>query len=221
MENNEPILPESDGSEPSYVDPVLALLLPKPQMPSEQYFQTNKSDTEDRGCCAHFDNACCSMVSRWWNVRYKWQREVVHVVEQPIFHITIIVLVLLDCFFIVSGLMLDFILLKKPCEQKPHGHTTSHHDDVMSERIEQAAEILEYCSLVLLTIFIIEVLMKIFAFGRHWWNFHKKLFEWFDAIVVISSFVIDLINIHKKNFFTGVPLLFISLRLWRFVSYLL
>ncbi|CAF1068548.1 unnamed protein product [Rotaria sordida] len=39
--------------------------------------------------------------------------------------------------------------------------------------------------------------------------------EWLDAIVVIASFVLDIVMMYKDNIFAEISLLFISLRLWR------
>ncbi|CAF4231330.1 unnamed protein product [Rotaria sp. Silwood2] len=206
-----------DCLETNYVDPMIALLIPKPKMTLGEHFDRNTDKIQDKGCCLRFDNACCSMLGRWWNVRYKWQREVVRFVEQPLFHIIVIALVLIDCFIMITEFILDFIKLKKSCDSKHINHTTEHNGQ-MYDQIEFIAEILDYCSLALLVVFVIEVLIKVYAFGRHWWNFHEKKMEWLDATIVIASFIIDLITMHRDNVFAGIPLLFISLRLWRFIG---
>lgn len=68
-----------------------------------------------------------------------------------------------------------------------------------------------YLSLALLTFFIVELAFKLYAFRLEF--FHHR-FEVFDAIVVIVSFILDIVYISKENAFDGMGLL-ILLRLWR------
>lgn len=207
-----------DSVDTEYIDPVVALLLPKPRMTLGQHFAQNTDKIRDRGCCSRIDNTCCSIISRWWNVRFKCQRRLVSFFEQPLFHIIITTLVIIDCLLTIAAFILDFISIKKSCESKSVSHTGGHHREDESDRIEHAAEVIEYCSMALLTLFVLEVLIKTFVFGRHWWNFKEKKLEWMDAIVVIATFCIGLASIHRHDLFTGIPVLFIALRLWRIVS---
>jgi len=203
--------------EPCSFDPVIALLIPKPKMTIIDKLEQNTDETQDKGCCLGFDNACCSILGRWWNVRYKLQRGIIRFVEKPLFHIAIIVLVLIDCLLVITELILDFIKLKKPCGSKTINHDIGHGAEDENHRIEMIVEILHFSSLALLAVFLLEVLVKVYAFGRHWWNFHQKKMEWLDAIIVIVSFAVDLASLHKSNVFVEISLLFISLRLWRFI----
>ncbi|CAF1165248.1 unnamed protein product [Rotaria sordida] len=41
--------------------------------------------------------------------------------------------------------------------------------------------------------------------------------EWLDSIIVIASFIVDLVIIFHRSIFAEISLLFISLRLWRVV----
>ncbi|CAF3486684.1 unnamed protein product [Rotaria sp. Silwood1] len=41
--------------------------------------------------------------------------------------------------------------------------------------------------------------------------------EWLDTIIVIASFVVDLVIIFQSSVFAEISLLFISLRLWRVI----
>lgn len=68
-----------------------------------------------------------------------------------------------------------------------------------------------YMSFAILVFFMIEILFKIFVF--HLEFFHHK-FEILDTIVVVVSFVLDLILLFKKHQFEALGLL-ILLRLWR------
>lgn len=68
-----------------------------------------------------------------------------------------------------------------------------------------------YMSFAILVFFMLEIFFKIFVF--HLEFFHHK-FEILDAIVVVVSFVLDLVLLFKKHQFEALGLL-ILLRLWR------
>jgi hypothetical protein len=157
------------------------------------------------------NNVYDSCLSRWWNVIPNHQRVIVHTVEKTIFHIGIIILVLVDCILVVSELMLDFIYLSQKCDEKAEEGGKNH-------KLELAIEVLHYGSIVLLAIFVVEVIVKIYAFGKKWWNFREKKMEWLDAIIVFVSFIIDLYFLKQPNVIAEISLLFISFRLWRIVS---
>jgi hypothetical protein len=192
------------------VDPVITPLAPKQTTTTVEKFDQETDETQYKGNC--------SILVRWWNVRYKWQRAINEFVEKPAFHITIIVLVVIDCLLVIGELMLDLIKLRKPCGSKST-HSIDPHHEKDDHKLELAIEILHYSSLALLALFLLEVIVKVFAFGREWWDFHNKKMEWLDAIIVIVSFIIDISSMHTSNMLAEISLLFISLRLWRFVSY--
>lgn len=66
-------------------------------------------------------------------------------------------------------------------------------------------------SLVILTFFMMEIFFKIFAFRLEF--FHHK-FEILDSIVVVVSFIIDIVFLLWEHEFEALGLL-ILLRLWR------
>lgn len=175
-----------------------------------EQFDQESDDLKTRSCCPCFD--------QWWNSEFKHQRFIVHIVEKTVFHVGIIILVLVDCLFVVGELMLDFIVLSEKCNGKK-GNTT-HEEEETNHGIELAIEILHYGSIVLLAIFVFEVLVKIYAFGKKWWDFREKKMEWLDAIIVIVSFIIDIYFLKQPNVIAEISLLFISFRLWRIVSIL-
>ncbi|CAF1536199.1 unnamed protein product [Rotaria magnacalcarata] len=209
----------NDYSESKDVDLTVALLIPKHRMTLGQHFDRNTEKVQDQGCCFRFDNPCCSILSRWWNVQYKWQRRMVRLFESPLFHIIITTLVFIDCILTITAFVLDFIELKRLCDSKSISHATKKHNkEDERDRIELAVEIIEYCCMALLVLFVVEVLIKIYVFGRHWWNFQEKKMEWLDTIVVIATFAIALATMHRQDLFAAIPLLFISLRLWRIIE---
>lgn len=72
-------------------------------------------------------------------------------------------------------------------------------------------QVFHYLSLSILTIFLVEVGFKVFVYRREFF-YHK--FEVLDGIVVIVSFILDVVLIFLEHEFEAVGLL-ILLRLWR------
>ncbi len=73
-------------------------------------------------------------------------------------------------------------------------------------------QILHFTSIGLLGLFVVEVILKLIAFGVH---FFYKFEELIDAIIIIISFVLDIVFINNEFLkFMGV---LIFLRLWRIV----
>ena len=72
-------------------------------------------------------------------------------------------------------------------------------------------QVFHYMSFAILAFFMLEIFFKIFVFRLEF--FHHK-FEILDAIVVVVSFVLDLVLLFKKHQFEALGLL-ILLRLWR------
>ncbi|XP_038056019.1 voltage-gated hydrogen channel 1-like isoform X2 [Patiria miniata] len=146
------------------------------------------------------------------------------------FQITIIVLVVLDCALVIGELVLDYEAVanaKCPTEVQPtDGNVTSDHAEVEAEAevqasegehnltpTQKAAEALHYLSLIILSIFMVELMLKLIALGTKF--FHSKL-EVFDAIIIIVSFILDIITLLFPENFAIVDLI-VVLRLWRIV----
>ncbi|MCI4388486.1 hypothetical protein PGIGA_G00086670 [Pangasianodon gigas] len=108
------------------------------------------------------------------------------------FQIAVVCLVILDALFVLCELLLDLSIIE----------ADQHHI---------APQVFHYLSLALLTFFLVELGFKLYAYRLEF--FHHK-FEVFDAIVVIVSFILDIVYISKENAFDGMGLL-ILLRLWR------
>ena len=73
--------------------------------------------------------------------------------------------------------------------------------------------VLHYMSLTILSIFMVELFFKLIALGKEF--FHHKL-EIFDAFVIVSSFILDIISLVYEEAFAALELL-VLLRLWRIV----
>lgn len=72
-------------------------------------------------------------------------------------------------------------------------------------------QIFHYFSLALLTFFMVELCGKLYAYR---WEYFEHKFEVFDGLIVVISFVLDIVFIFHEDAFDGIGLL-ILLRLWR------
>ncbi|XP_042684716.1 voltage-gated hydrogen channel 1 [Centrocercus urophasianus] len=108
------------------------------------------------------------------------------------FQIVIVFLVIVDALLVLGELLMDLKII----------HPDKYHI---------APKVFHYLSLSILTIFLVEVGFKIFIYGREF--FHHK-FEVLDSIVVVVSFILDLVLLFREHEFEAVGLL-ILLRLWR------
>ncbi|XP_071396087.1 voltage-gated hydrogen channel 1-like [Centroberyx affinis] len=108
------------------------------------------------------------------------------------FQVLVVCLVILDAFFVLAELLIDLSIIKLE-----HGHL--------------APQVFHYLSLALLTFFMVELAGKLFAYRL---EFFQHKFEVFDGIVVVVSFVLDIVYISNEDAFDGMGFL-ILLRLWR------
>lgn len=108
------------------------------------------------------------------------------------FQVAVVCLVILDAVFVLAELLIDLSII-----ELEHGHI--------------APEVFHYLSLALLTFFVVELAGKLFAYRL---EFFQHKFEVFDGLVVIVSFVLDIVFVFREDAFDGMGLL-ILLRLWR------
>ncbi|XP_075995890.1 voltage-gated hydrogen channel 1 isoform X2 [Genypterus blacodes] len=108
------------------------------------------------------------------------------------FQVLVVCLVVLDAMFVLAELLIDLSVI-----QLQHGHIVP--------------QVFHYLSLALLTIFMVELMGKLFAFRL---EFFQHRFEVFDGVVVVLSFVLDVVFVFSEDAFDGMGLL-ILLRLWR------
>ncbi|XP_017294313.1 voltage-gated hydrogen channel 1 [Kryptolebias marmoratus] len=108
------------------------------------------------------------------------------------FQVVVVFLVVLDAFFVLAELLIDLSVIKLE-----HGHIVP--------------EVFHYLSLALLTFFMVELSGKLFAFRL---EFFQHKFEVFDALVVLVSFILDIVFLFHEDASDGMGLL-ILLRLWR------
>ncbi|CAH1800442.1 unnamed protein product [Owenia fusiformis] len=129
------------------------------------------------------------------------------------FQITIIILVIIDCLLVISELLIDLGVFDHQIrsgggEGEEGGGTsvTKRHPTV-----SVVAEVLHFLSIAILSLFMIEIIVKVYAMGL---DFFKHKMEVFDAVVVIVSFALDIAFIGNEAVSGGIGLL-ILLRLWR------
>ncbi|XP_046365721.2 voltage-gated hydrogen channel 1-like isoform X1 [Haliotis rufescens] len=117
-----------------------------------------------------------------------------HLLHTNKFQIGVICLVILDCFLVIIELLLDLRVFELP----------DHENHV-------APKILHYMSLAILSVFMVEIGVRLYAMRL---DFFKHKLELFDAVVVIVSFILDIIYRNAEGAANGIGLL-IVLRLWR------
>ncbi|XP_067932631.1 voltage-gated hydrogen channel 1-like [Watersipora subatra] len=144
------------------------------------------------------------------------------------FQIVVICLVLLDCILVISELLIDLKAFENEASVGRNlTHTVSKEtvvsndepslkkEIIEAEEAEEpslvAAEVLHYCSIAILSIFLLELFAKLFAMGKEF--FHHKL-EIIDAVIVVVSFALDIAFIDSEGLSSVFGLL-VLLRLWR------
>ncbi|XP_004595359.2 voltage-gated hydrogen channel 1 isoform X1 [Ochotona princeps] len=108
------------------------------------------------------------------------------------FQVIIICLVVLDALLVLAELILDLKIIQP-------------------DQNNYAARVFHYMSVAILVFFMMEIFLKIFVFRLEF--FHHK-FEILDAVVVVVSFILDIVLLFREHEFEALGLL-ILLRLWR------
>jgi len=155
--------------------------------------------------------------SIWWNQGFQHQKSISRTIESYYFRALIIFLVVLDTALVIGEIMLDSFQTHYECETHVH-KTSKEHNEISKKRIELAMEIAHFSSIGILVFFVIELLIRIYASGKEFWNIRKRKMEYFDAFIVITSLIIDLYFLGMEKTVLGDKLLLIfSFRLWRFL----
>ncbi|XP_045441548.1 voltage-gated hydrogen channel 1 isoform X2 [Pipistrellus kuhlii] len=108
------------------------------------------------------------------------------------FQVIIICLVVLDALLVLAELILDLKIIQP-------------------DKNNYAGRVFHYISIAILTFFMVEVSFKIFVFR---WEFFYHKFEILDSVVVVVSFVLDIVVLFQEHELEALGLL-ILLRLWR------
>ncbi|XP_064620912.1 voltage-gated hydrogen channel 1-like [Lineus longissimus] len=120
-----------------------------------------------------------------------------HLLHTNKFQISVVILVILDCIIVIAELLIDLKVFETGGEESIHESLAPH--------------ILHYISIAILSIFLVELGIKIYAFRL---EFFKSKMEVFDGIVVVLSFALDIAFANEEGIISGLGL-FIVLRLWR------
>ncbi|KAI1762151.1 hypothetical protein GGR53DRAFT_432614 [Hypoxylon sp. FL1150] len=113
-------------------------------------------------------------------------------------HWLILVLIILD----IAGILSDIFIALITCEIGVEN----------DEWVAPTRNALTIFSLSLSCVFLVELLMSVFADG---WGYFSSWFHIFDAFVIVVGFAIDLF---ENNIAEEIASLIVMLRLWRFVK---
>ncbi|EHK16605.1 uncharacterized protein TRIVIDRAFT_40841 [Trichoderma virens Gv29-8] len=131
-------------------------------------------------------------VSRRWQ---RWRRSSQRLLESRTKHFVVMSIVALD----VAALLANVFIQLIACEM--------HQND--EPWVEQLTESLEIAGLVFSSLFLLELVACLFAFGL---RFLASWFHVFDATVIIASFIID---VTSRGLTESIGSLIVVLRLWR------
>ncbi|UJR35135.1 hypothetical protein I4U23_027906 [Adineta vaga] len=154
---------------------------------------------------------------KWWNQKFRCQQIISRVIESFYFSAFVIFLVVVDTALVITEILLDSFKIHYECKHSEQ-RSSNFHNKIKKENVEMAMEIAHFASIAILSFFVIELTIRIFARGRDFWNIRRRKMEYFDAIIVITSLIIDLWSLHIEKKLLGEQLILIlALRLWRFV----
>lgn len=126
------------------------------------------------------------------------QDRLCHLFDSYKFQLIVILLVIFDCLLVISELLIDIRVLELQAENS------------------YATKVVHSLSIGILSLFMVEIIVKIFAFRL---QFFRRKSEIFDAVVVVTSFTLDVTFHQSHNAVNGTGLVII-LRLWRVVRIL-
>ncbi|XP_070572273.1 voltage-gated hydrogen channel 1-like [Ptychodera flava] len=122
--------------------------------------------------------------------------------------VAIVILVLIDVVLVLAELLIDIqISTYTPISCNGSSEETDHESD-------NVGEALHYCSIAILSIFMVEISVRIYCLRL---EFFKHKLEVFDAIIVVISFAFDIAYAIDPGTFNSMLGLLIIFRLWRVV----
>lgn len=124
------------------------------------------------------------------------------------FQVVIVSFVIIDCMVVIAELLMDLRLLSMDEPHKPVSRLTSQ---LPAESRYLIPDVLHSINIAILSLFILELSVKMVAFGL---AFLRLGWEIFDTVVVIVTFTLDVLMQHSHSSTNGLGL-FIILRLWR------
>jgi hypothetical protein len=158
------------------------------------------------------DGPKTNFYKRWWYQDYEHQRVICEIIERKLFYKFTIILLILDCILVVIQTIIDFSKVKSECVQKK-----DYFINKSKHEIEILTRVLHYMSISILTFFVFELLIKIYGYGRDFLNINKRKMEYFDGLIVIFSYFIDIYClINEKSYFMVYRIeMLTTIRMWR------
>lgn len=154
--------------------------------------------------------------SKWWHQKYRHQEVICRVIESFQFRAIVVLLVIIDTGLVIGEIMLDSVKIHYECDVDNHRRHSKNES--VKERIELIMEIVHFTSIGILAAFVLELIVRIYASGKEFYNIRRKKMEYLDAFIVIISLGIDLYLLRVEKQILREELLFMfSFRLWRFV----
>ncbi|XP_056022951.1 voltage-gated hydrogen channel 1-like isoform X2 [Ostrea edulis] len=135
------------------------------------------------------------------------RRRMKKVFHSPATHTVIIALIILDIILLLVVLLVDIDVIRVHAE-------TPEEEEELKEEVEEG---LHYAALSIISLFVVEVILKIAVEGKH---FFSDKWEVFDAVIIFVTFGLDLALAFSPVSYVvkdSVSLL-IFLRLWRAIK---
>ncbi|CAF0822055.1 unnamed protein product [Rotaria sordida] len=148
-----------------------------------------------------------------------FRKRLANFLQKATFHYIIILLVITDLIVVVVDLVLA--QLSSPCltdEEMEFYNTTVQRDTCLLEHSVHLARtdlFLFYFSALLLTIFVLEIFISLYAFG---WKYCTNPLYLLDSIIVLASFIMEM-YFHYGNIARAgrAAAAFLILRLWKII----
>ncbi|XP_067934709.1 voltage-gated hydrogen channel 1-like [Watersipora subatra] len=135
--------------------------------------------------------------------------------HRPIVEYVVIFLIIVDALLVTASLLIEIRVIETLAKESASSGLEVRSDEVV--RLEHTGEALHYTSLAILTLFMIEVLLKLY--GQRV-KFFKRKIQVVDSFVVAISFALDIAVIIvgdvDSTLMQGLGLI-VVLRLWRLV----
>ena len=154
-------------------------------------------------------------LSRWRNQEFSHQKRLGTFLDHPLVHLIITILVVVECATVIIEILLHTIKNQQKCNVFMNLPTNYSPRDI--HKLDLGMEICHFLSLTILSIFLFEILLKIYAYGSEFWNCQANhVLDYFDAVLVILSFSIEIYFLieDKESILAHSALLLVVLRLW-------
>jgi hypothetical protein len=156
-------------------------------------------------------------LSQWYNQKYVHQKRLESFLEHPLFHVLIILLVIAECASVVTEMLLHNVKSQYECKINSSSRFSKERLKKTTQHLDHGMEICHYISISILSIFIFELFLKIYALGYHYWNCkeNRKL-DYFDGFLAVFSFTTEIyfLIVDKESILSHSAILIVILRLW-------